>query len=211
MATYVLIPGGGGDAWEWHRVAPELEARGHDVVPVDLPAGDDSAGWSEYADAVIAAIGGRTHLVIVAESLGGFTAPIVCTRVPVDLLVMLNAMIPLPGETGNAWGSNTRRKEAERAYFASIGLPPEGADDDHVVYYHDLPPEVVAEAVTRDPAQSMTPMEQPWPLDAWPDVPTRVLSGREDRLFPAAFQRRVARESGSASRPTRFPAGTWWR
>jgi pimeloyl-ACP methyl ester carboxylesterase len=26
------------------------------------------------------------------------------------------------------------------------------------------------------------------------DVPTRVLAGRDDRLFPAAFQRRIARE-----------------
>jgi pimeloyl-ACP methyl ester carboxylesterase len=194
MATYILIPGGGGDAWEWNRVVPELEARGHDVVAVDLPAGDDSAGWSEYADAVVAAIGDLTRLVVVAESLGGFTAPIVCTRVHVDLLVMLNAMIPLPGETGNTWGSNTRRKEAERAYFARIGLPPEAADDDAVVYYHDVPPEVVAEAVRRDSAQSMTPMEQPWPLDAWPDVPTRVLAGCDDRLLPAALQRRVARQ-----------------
>ncbi len=40
----------------------------------------------------------------------------------------------------------------------------------------------------------MTPMSQPWPLTAWPDVPTRVLVGRDDRLFPAAFQRHVARE-----------------
>ena len=35
---------------------------------------------------------------------------------------------------------------------------------------------------------------EPWPLDAWPDVPTRVLVPREDRLFPPEFQRRVARE-----------------
>jgi hypothetical protein len=27
-----------------------------------------------------------------------------------------------------------------------------------------------------------------------PDVPTRVVAGRHDRLFPLAFQRRVARE-----------------
>jgi pimeloyl-ACP methyl ester carboxylesterase len=40
----------------------------------------------------------------------------------------------------------------------------------------------------------MTPMHQPWPLAAWPDVPTRVLASRDDRLFPAAFQRRVSRE-----------------
>src|SRR5207249_5811973 len=28
----------------------------------------------------------------------------------------------------------------------------------------------------------------------WPDVPTQVLAGRDDRLFPVDFQRRVARE-----------------
>ena len=26
----------------------------------------------------------------------------------------------------------------------------------------------------------------------WPDVPTRVLAGRDDRFFPAEFQRRIA-------------------
>jgi pimeloyl-ACP methyl ester carboxylesterase len=37
-------------------------------------------------------------------------------------------------------------------------------------------------------------MHEPSPLEAWPDVPTRVLLGRDDRLFPAPFVRRVARE-----------------
>jgi pimeloyl-ACP methyl ester carboxylesterase len=37
-------------------------------------------------------------------------------------------------------------------------------------------------------------MSQPFPLAAWPDVPTRVIAGRDDRLFPLEFQRRVARE-----------------
>ena len=37
-------------------------------------------------------------------------------------------------------------------------------------------------------------MIEPWPLEAWPDVPTRVLLCRGDRMFPAEFQRRVARE-----------------
>ena len=34
----------------------------------------------------------------------------------------------------------------------------------------------------------------PWPLAAWPDVPTRFLLCRDDRFFPADFQRRVVRE-----------------
>jgi len=194
MATYVLIPGAGGDSWEWHRLARELEARGHEVVPVQLPAGDDSAGWIDYADAVVEAIGGRRDIVIVAQSLAGFTAPLVAERVRVDVIVLLNAMIPRPGETGNAWWTNTRQKEAEQAYYASVGLAPETADDEVAVYMHDVPPEVVEEAANQISQQSMTPMEQPWPLASWPDVPTRVLIGRDDRLFPAAFQLRVAEE-----------------
>ena len=107
MATYVLIPGGGGDPWEWHRLVPELASRGHDAIAIRLPAEDDTAGWSEYADAVVDAIGDRADVILVAASMGGFTAPIVCTRRRVDLLVLLNAMIPVPGETFNAWGANT--------------------------------------------------------------------------------------------------------
>ena len=37
-------------------------------------------------------------------------------------------------------------------------------------------------------------MVEPWPLEAWPDVPTKVLLCRGDRMFTPDFQRRVARE-----------------
>jgi len=37
-------------------------------------------------------------------------------------------------------------------------------------------------------------LSDPWPLDAWPDAPTRYLLCRDDRLFPPAFARRHARE-----------------
>jgi pimeloyl-ACP methyl ester carboxylesterase len=195
MATYALIPGGGGDPWEWHRLVPELEERGSEAIAVRLPSEDSNAGWPEYADAVVDALGDRHEVIVVAESLGGFTAPLVCARRQVDLLVLLNAMIPSPGETGNDWWSHTGSGAARREYHASIGLRPEQAEDDAVLYYHDLPAELAREAHERAwQDQSMTPMEQPWPLPAWPDVPTRVLAGRHDRLFPIAFQRRVARE-----------------
>jgi pimeloyl-ACP methyl ester carboxylesterase len=195
MATYALIPGGGGDPWEWHRLVPELEARGHAALAVRLPAEDDTAGWSEYADAVVDAIGDRTDVVLVAASMGGFTAPIVCMRRAVDLLVLLNAMIPVPGETFNAWWSNTGSGAARRAYHASIGLAPGDAEEDAVIYYHDLPDELRTVALAHTwQDQSGTPLDEPWPLAAWPDTPTRVLVGRHDRMFPLDFQRRIARE-----------------
>jgi pimeloyl-ACP methyl ester carboxylesterase len=195
MASYVLVPGAGGDAWYWHRLVPALRERGHDAFSVALPAADDSAGWSEYADVIVDAIGDRPDPVLVAQSLAGFSAPLAATRKPVDQIVLLNAMIPEPGETGEAWWSNTGQREAQLEYLATIGVTPEEAEDDRVLYFHDVPPEVVEEAESRgEPGQSWTPMTQPWPLDAWPATPTRVLVGRDDRLFPEAFQRRVARE-----------------
>jgi pimeloyl-ACP methyl ester carboxylesterase len=172
-----------------------LASRGHDAIAVRLPADDDTAGWSEYADAVVDAIGDRTDVILVAASMGGFTAPIVCTRRPVDLLVLINAMIPLPGETFNAWGSSTRSGTAKAECHARLGLLPDEANDAGVVYYHDLSLDLRAEAQARTwQGQSMTPLDEPWPLAAWPDVQTQVLASRHDRMFPLDFQRRVARE-----------------
>ena len=195
MATYALIPGGGGDPWEWHRLVAELKRRGHDAIPVRLPAAGETAGWSEYATAVVDAVSSKGDVIVVGSSMGGFTAPMVCAMRPVELLVLINAMIPIPGETFNAWGANTDSGHARRAYHVSIGLSPDEGDDDAVIYYHDLPAELRAEAQCRTwQDQSVTPLEEPWPLSAWPDVRTRVLAGRHDRLFPLEFQRRLAHE-----------------
>jgi pimeloyl-ACP methyl ester carboxylesterase len=195
VRTLVLVPGAGGDGRYWDQLTPELERLGSRAIPVTLPAGDESAGWREYADAIVAAAGSELHLVVVAQSLGGFSAPMAAERLEVDRIVLVNAMIPLPGETGTAWWSDTGQGEAQREYLESIGLTPEEAADDRVLYFHDVAEDVVAETFARgEPQQTMTPMHQPWPLDAWPDIPTSVLAGHDDRLFPLAFQRRVARE-----------------
>ncbi|MBL8955444.1 MAG: alpha/beta fold hydrolase, partial [Myxococcaceae bacterium] len=149
MATYALIPGGGGDPWEWHRLVPELERLGHEAIALRLPAEDDENGWSEYADAVVAALRGKKNVVLVAESLGGFTAPIVAARRKVEQLVLLNAMIPKPGETGMAWGRNTRASGARHRYYRRIMLSRAKAEDEAVSYYHDLPKALAAEAKRR--------------------------------------------------------------
>src|SRR5688500_18858590 len=107
MATYVLIPGAGSDSWYWHLVVPRLKALGHDVVAVDLPVADESAAFERYAGVVVEAIGDRTDLIVVAQSLGGFTAPVVCARRPVRLLVLVAAMVPRPGESAGDWWANT--------------------------------------------------------------------------------------------------------
>jgi len=192
-ATFALIPGAGGQAWYWHRVVDQLRQRGHDAVAVDLPAADDAAGLTAYTDAVVAAIGDARPLVVVGQSMGGLTAPLVCERVPVDLLVLVNAMVPTPGETGGQWWEATDHAAARADRAAQDGR--ELGDDLLDDFFHDVPQHVVDEAMRRgDPPQSSTPFTEPWPLDAWPSVPTRVIAGRDDRFFPADFQARVARQ-----------------
>jgi pimeloyl-ACP methyl ester carboxylesterase len=194
MATYVLIPGAGSDSWYWHLIVPELRARGHDVVAPDLPIDDDSAGLAEYADVVVEAIGERTDLILVAQSMGGFTAPLVCTRVPVDLVVMLAAMVPSPGETPGDWWANTGQQQAMRDQAERDGRLITEEFDPTVMFLHDVPPDLAAETMRRGRDQSGTPFEKPWPLPGWPDVPTRFLLCRDDRFFPAEFMRRVVRD-----------------
>jgi pimeloyl-ACP methyl ester carboxylesterase len=178
VAAFALIHGGGGSAWDWHLVAAVLRERGHEPIAVDLPTEDESAGWWDYADSVVEAVGDRRDLVVVAHSLGGFTAPLVCERRPVDVLVLLAAMIPAPGEVFADWWAHT-------------GYESSGYDD---LYYHDVRSELAAEAQRRERDQAGKPLEEPWPLDAWPDVPTRYLLCRDDRMFTSEWARRHARE-----------------
>jgi pimeloyl-ACP methyl ester carboxylesterase len=180
VSTYALIHGAGGDSWYWHLVAPRLEDLGHEVVAVDLPCDDDTAGLDEYARAVVDAVGSRQDVIVVAQSLGAFTAPLVCDRLPVRLLVLVAGMVPQPGETAGEWWTNTGHVFPDPF-------------DPAVVFTHDVPADVTSEWVTHLRAQSDRPFADPWPLDAWPSVPTRFLLCRDDRLFPAEFQRRVVR------------------
>jgi pimeloyl-ACP methyl ester carboxylesterase len=173
VVRFVLIHGGGGSAWDWHLVVPELRERGHEAIAVDLPCEEPSAGWSAYAEAVVDVIGEGLPVIVVGHSLGGFTAPLVCARISAEMLVLIAAMIPSSGERFDEWWTN--------AGYEDSGL-------------HDVPPELAAEAQQREREEHAKALREPWPLDAWPRTPTRYLLCRDDRLFTAAWARRHARE-----------------
>ena len=193
MTTFVLIHGGGDVGWYWHLLEAELRSRGHDVVAPDLPCDDDSAGLGEYADAVVEAVGGRRDLVVVGQSYGGFTAPLAADRLPVKVLVLLAAMIPSPGETPEDWWSNTGYSLAAKEQAARDGGKT-GSDDPFVSYYNGVPRALAEEALSRAREESSTAWVTPWPLDAWPDVPTKFVLCTDDHLFPPDFLRRLAAE-----------------
>ena len=93
-------------------------------------------------------------------------------------------MIPAPGEAPADWSANTRYEDEAREQF----------DDTIALFYQDVPAPLAAEALARGREQSEARMGEPAPFEAWPDVPTRVILCRDDRMFPANFVRRVARE-----------------
>src|SRR5947209_9393032 len=192
MATYVLLHGAGSDSWYWHRVAPLLRERGHEVVAPDLPCDDDAAGIDDYAGVVVDAIGDRENVIIVAQSMAAFTVPLICDAVPVELVVLVAAMTPREGESPGEWWENTGHAEAKREQAEREGRPDDF--DPVALFLHDVPPDVAAESANHVRNQSGTPFSETRPMPPWPDVPTRFLLCRGDRFLPAEFQRRVVND-----------------
>jgi len=194
---FVLVPGAGGAAWYWHRVVPMLEVMGHSAVAVDLPGDDEEAGLPEYAALTIAAARGHDDVVLVGQSLGGFTVPMVAARLVDEgsaprAIVLVNAMIPVPGETAGAWWDDVGQSEARVAAAEAGGWPVEFDLDSY--FLHDVDPDVAATGERHQRPEADAVFASVCDIDAWPDVPTLVISGADDRFFPLAFQQRVARE-----------------
>jgi pimeloyl-ACP methyl ester carboxylesterase len=191
MATYALIHGAYDVGWYWHLVERELRQRGHRTVAPDLPIEGD-ATLLDHARFVVDAMDETDgELTIVGQSWGGYIAPIVAHLAEADRLVLVAPMIPRPGETD------------DEMWKATGWTFPAGEAD---AFYHDVDPALAAEAKSRERAQSETTGSDPWPLDAWPAVPTHVIIGRDDRFFPADWLRGVVRDRLGIE-PDELPGG----
>lgn len=192
MQSFILVPGAGGMAWYWHRVVPLLEQAGCEAIAVDLPADDASKGLDDYSEIVIRAIGSRSGVILVAHSLAGFTAPLVCASNTVRELIFVNAMIPRPGETAGAWWGNTGAVDSRIAAASTGGYTPEFDLD--IYFLHDVPKTVLLGGPSSPREQSDPVFHQPCRFERWPEIPMRVIAAADDRFFPLEFQKRVARE-----------------
>jgi pimeloyl-ACP methyl ester carboxylesterase len=175
-------------------VIPRLQAAGHRTIAVDLPNSPGTT-FADQADAIVAAAQSAEHVVLVAQSMAGFCAPLACDRLPVERLVLLNAMIPLPSETAGEWWQSTGQPAAVRANDIREGRDPDAEFDVTTAFFHDLPAEVLDQVLQSESAEPAASLFQvPFDRSGWPEVPTTVLAGRDDRLFPFDFQQRVAAE-----------------
>jgi len=192
-ATFVLIPGAGGSAcigiacflcWVRRVRTPSPS----NCPPQTTPrTSARTPRWSvpPYPRSTGAGAGG--------QSMGAFTAPMVAEGVPTSHLVLVNPMVPMAASHRVNGGMRRAGRRDDRA------LPPNRSGrqgfDPVEDFFHDVPAQVREEAFSQpEPRQSDTPFGQTWPLDGWPDVPTHVIVGSDDRFFPLEFQRRVVRE-----------------
>ena len=173
-------------------MSAQLENAGHHALPVDLPGADPRAGLPEYAALIVDAIETCVEPVVVAQSMGGFSAVMACDRIPVGRLILVNAMVPAPGETPGDWWAATGAINARIAAAKAGGYD---TDFDLETYFlHDIPPEEVAAVLANPGDEADIAFGQPCDIGRWPDIATSAVIGRDDRLFPVEFQRRLLRQ-----------------
>jgi pimeloyl-ACP methyl ester carboxylesterase len=192
--SFVLVPGAGGTSGYWQLVEPLIQKAGYQSIAVSLPNWP-GATLADQADAIVDAAPAATEITLVAQSMGAFSAPLTCDRLPVAELVLVNAMIPSPGETAGEWWANTGQAEAMRSNDMREGRDPDAGFDAQTHFLHDLSSDVLARLTSSGDAEPVDSLfETGFALSRWPDVPTTVLAGRDDRFFPYEFQRRLAKQ-----------------
>ncbi|MBW8732565.1 MAG: alpha/beta hydrolase, partial [Terrabacter sp.] len=140
---------------------------------------------------------GHDDVVLVGQSLGGFTVPLVARDLLEEdsrprAIVLVNAMVPVPGETPGAWWDDVGQEQARIDAAKAGGWP---ADFDLDSYFlHDVDTAVAAAGEKHQRVEAAVVFESVCDITAWPDVPTLVISAEDDRFFPLPFQQRVARE-----------------
>ena len=193
MAAFVLIPGAGTDPRVYDATIHALRRLGHDGLAPPLPLEDPDAHPSDHAAAVASATPERSDVVVVAQSLGAFAGPLAAEQVGAALLVLLAPMIPQPGETAGEWWQNTGHAETIADLLERHGpMSDWGKEAFDEVFLHDVDPDVARAAERFNGAPGPGMFSEPWPHPSWPDVATRILCPRQDRLFPWEFQKRVA-------------------
>jgi pimeloyl-ACP methyl ester carboxylesterase len=204
VAFFALMHGGAHGGWCWEELVPRLEALGHRSAAPDLPFGPDD-GVAEWADVVVAAVGGADDVVVVGHSLGGLGVPVVAERLRARRMVFLGAMVPIPGrphvdvlvdEPDALLIEEVADAVAGEATFDSA------ASDDGVSvswsfarehFYQDLDEAVARRAWERLRPQGFAMFTEPCPLTSWPAIPATYIVMTDDRAVNPEWSRAVAR------------------
>jgi pimeloyl-ACP methyl ester carboxylesterase len=202
MSTFVLVHGAWHGAWCWERLTPELESLGHRVITMDLPVDDDSATFEDYAEAVCDALPDDPEgaPVLVGHSLSGTTVPLVAARRPVQRIVYLCAMPPIPGMSF-AQQMSHESEMLHPDYTKGLGeADPQGRYSwvhEDLARFHlfgDCDDVTVSGAFNRLRPQAVSPYALPCSLTELPAVASTYVVCTEDRIVNPDWSRRIAHE-----------------
>lgn len=206
MTTFVLVHGSFHGAWCWFKLVPELEALGHRVVAVDLPAqGDDTTPADQVTldmnvDRVVDLIEAESEpVVLVGHSFGGATITATAERIPerIALLVYLTSFIPLSGESINDITSSPiwPKEQGPRAFARSadghtVSVAPEAVRER---FYHDCSDEDVAHCLERIRPQPFKPRATPihTTQERFGRVPRAYVHCTDDKSIPFDVQKSI--------------------
>jgi pimeloyl-ACP methyl ester carboxylesterase len=210
MTTFVLVHGAWHGAWCWERLIPELSARGHEAIAMDLPIDVPGGGLAGYADAVEAAMPDR-EVTLVGHSLGAAVIPLVADRVAVRRLIFLCPVLRRPRMSlaqqaqldadVSGWDLSTGRTFFDDE--SSAWTDPQAAI---AAFYPDCDPDTAAWAAARLRRQYWRYWDEPNPLTEWPDGVRRAIVCQEDRLVNIEWARRTLRDELGVT-PRELPGG----
>lgn len=208
MSTFGLLHGAGLGAWCWEHVIPELKARGHRAVAVDLPLWDPSAGAARLAEIALDSFSACDNLALVGHSISGLIVPIVATQRPLARLVFLHAVLAQPGTSF----AEQVKSEPDMFHREMLAVPPLGWSEEAIAtrfLLHDCAPEVAHAAFTRlriAQGGARLLVSEVTPLLSWPDVPCSYILCRDDRTVTPDWARRAARQRLGVE-PFEIPGG----
>jgi pimeloyl-ACP methyl ester carboxylesterase len=203
--NFLLVHGAFGGAWIWEPLTAELEAAGHDVEAIDLPASDPEAPLAAYVERVCAALRRQPEpVVLVGHSMGGVVITQAAARCPEGIASMVYVCAFLP-QDGQSLITLTQLPEGAgdqvQANMVVAGDPPLAMMPDaaaRTASFGRCSDEVAAWAIERRCPQGVLPMTEPVQLGAadLAAIPRRYVVCTDDRAIPPPLQRRMLDAAG---------------
>jgi pimeloyl-ACP methyl ester carboxylesterase len=196
VTTFVFVHGAWHGGWCWSRLLPEMEARGHRSVVMDLPVEDGNATFEDYAEAVLASYPADLEQgMLVGHSLGAMVLPLVAASRPASLLVFLCGV--LPNLNGRPWNDAPpmARPDAYRTETLDDGSSVFATfESARLTFYADCDPEDARWAFQRLRAQNSRSLwDRPYPLRRLPPTPRAAIAALDDAAVTIEFSRAVTR------------------